>query len=58
LGYVQQPPPAINSIEAARIAPTPSWSPTALGKQVLGYYELAGESNQAILPPQAEESTA
>jgi hypothetical protein len=33
----------INSIEAERIAPPPSWSPTALGEQVLGYYELAAE---------------
>jgi hypothetical protein len=53
LGHVQQPP-VINSIQARRIAPPPSWSPTALGEQVLGYYELAAEAGQ-ILPPRPGE---
>ena len=53
-GHVQQPPPLINSIQAQQVAPPRSWSPTDLGKQVLGYYELAAESGQ-ILPPQPGE---
>jgi hypothetical protein len=42
-GNSQQRPPVISSLEAKRIAPEPSWSPTALGEQVLGYYDLAGD---------------
>lgn len=40
-GVSQQRPPVISSFEAERIAPKPSWSPTALGEKVLGYYDLA-----------------
>ncbi len=53
LGQVQQQPPVINSMQAGQIAPPPAWSPTALGEQVLGYYELAAEADNQILPPQA-----
>jgi hypothetical protein len=38
---VGRQPRAISSLDATRITPLPSWSPTALGEQVLGYYELA-----------------
>ena len=37
----QQRLPVIGSFEAERIVPKPSWSPTTLGEQVLGYYDLA-----------------
>jgi hypothetical protein len=43
-GHNNARPRVINSIEAERIAPLPSWSPTALGEQVLGYYDLAAEA--------------
>jgi hypothetical protein len=34
-------PPALHPIQAQRLTPPQSWSPTRLGEQVLGYYELA-----------------
>lgn len=45
LGYVQQQPPVLNPMLAQRMAPPPTWSPTDLGKQVLGYYELAADAD-------------
>jgi len=53
LGQVQQSPPVISSMQAEQIAPPPSWTPTDLGKQVLGFYEVTGIGNE-IAPPQAE----
>jgi hypothetical protein len=53
LGHIQQQPPVLNPIQAQRVAPPPSWSPTDLGKQVLGYYELAAEAGELISPPPA-----
>jgi hypothetical protein len=47
LGHMQQQPPVLNFIQAQQVAPLQTWSPTDLGKQVLGYYELAGE----MIPP-------
>lgn len=35
-------PSAITEPEAQRLLASPSWSATALGRQLLGYYELAG----------------
>lgn len=54
LGYVQTPPPVLDSITAQQIAPPPSWSPTELGRQVLAYYELAGFTSDEVTTPQAD----
>lgn len=53
LGDMQNSPPAINSIQARGLAPERSWSPTTLGEQMLGYYELAADASNQVLPPQA-----
>jgi hypothetical protein len=37
----QNSPPTLTSAAASRIAGVRTWSPTRLGEQVLGYYELA-----------------
>jgi hypothetical protein len=55
LGHVQQQPPVINSIQAQRVAQPPSWSPTDLGKQVLGYYEVAAAAGELMSLPSAGE---
>jgi hypothetical protein len=52
LGHVQQQPPVLNSIQASQVVPPRSWSPTELGKQVLGYYELAAEADNRSSPSQ------
>ena len=57
LGHVQQQPPVLNPIQAKQVAPPLSWSPTDLGEQVLGYYELAAETGNEISQPQAASQT-
>jgi hypothetical protein len=44
LGNIRQYSPVIDSTLAQQIAPEPNWSPTALGEQVLGYYDLAADA--------------
>jgi len=56
ISNVRQPsPPALNPMQASRVVPAPTWSPTELGKQVLAFYELAGLTDNETPTPKASE---
>jgi hypothetical protein len=40
--------PRLGAMEVDRIVGETTWSPTALGKQVLGYYDLAGQADEDV----------
>lgn len=45
-------PPEVSELQTRDIVPEPAWLPTELGERVLGYYELAAESNAG--PPSGD----
>jgi hypothetical protein len=49
-------PATMSELAAQRLAHPPSWSPTELGEQVLGYYQFAAAEPGADPPQEADRS--